>query len=257
MPTAQIPPSPDAYTFVKNNRPLVITIAIMFLLLGGIAVGYSFITQPTRTITVIGTGKKTIPPEQAILSFSLLYENAAQTQAIAGGESRFNQLLNAVKGFNPKSVDTTPYQLTTRSTGISGGTLSTQPVYQYVNAARVTIDDPLRVSELIKTLYNNGATVVGQVRYVAKDQDKVDQDLQKLAVQNATDKAKEMARTGGARLGKVLTIQEGTSTGQTGTSVTGSNTSPTSNTSNPSPTTPASSNQIELQAQVTVVYELW
>lgn len=256
MPTAQLQPQNDLQTFIKNNKILVFVLAVVFLLLGGAAVGYSFITQPTRTITVIGTGKKTIPPEQAILSFSLLYENAAQQQAISGGESRFNQLLTAIQGFNPSAVDTTPYQLTSKAATRTTTGLTTEPVYQYVNAARVTIDDPSKVQSLIKALYDNGATIVGQVRYVAKDQEKVDRDLQKLAVQNATDKAKEMARTVGARLGKVLTIQEGTSTGQTGSaSITGnSNPSTTPTTSN---TSSGSANEIELQAQVTVVYELW
>jgi uncharacterized protein YggE len=236
---------------------LVMIVAGLFLLLGGAAVGYSFITQPTRTITVIGTGKKTIPPEQAVLSFSLLFESPSQQQAISGGETRFNQLLNAVNGFSPKSVDTTPYQVTNRNATRTAGTLATEPVYQYVNAARVTIEDTSKVSELIKALYDNGATVVGQVRYAAKDQNAVDRELQKLAVENATQKAREMARTGSARLGKVLTIQEGVSTGQTGTAVTGSQNSNTSTTPNPSNTSSGSSSEIELQAQVTVVYELW
>jgi len=258
MPTAQLPQSNDLHTFVQNNRTLVVGLAVLFFLLGGGAVGYSFITKPTRSITVIGTGKKTLAPEQAVVSFSLLFENPSQQLAISGGETRFAQLLKSVEKFSPASVEATPYQITSRNNSqTTNGQLVTAPVYQYINAARLTINSPQQVNDVIKTLYDNGASIVGQVRYIAKDQDKVDRQLQQLAVQNATDKARDMAQTGGARLGKVLTIQEGTSTGVTGTSVTGSGAPSTGASPAPTTTASSSSNQIELQAQVTVIYELW
>lgn len=250
--------SPELEQLFQKNKRLVILVACIFLLAGGAAIGYSFITKPTRTITVVGVGTKKMPPERAIVSFSLLYEGDNQQGAIAEGEARFSKLLQAVEKFSPQAVDTTPYQVAPRATSrTADGRVQPGATYQYVNAARVTIDTPQKVTELIKSLYDNGATVVGQVRYVAKDQDKADRELQELAVKNATEKAKQMAKTAGSRIGNVLTIQEGVSTGQSGTSVSGSQSQVTTPSQPPSNSPSGNANQIELQAQVTVVYELW
>jgi uncharacterized protein YggE len=62
-----------------------------------------------------------------------------------------------------------------------------------------------------------------------------------------------MARASGSWVGKVVSIQEGGSTGQTGTSVMGT----VSTTDPKAVNTPVGeSGEIEIQAQVTVVYEL-
>lgn len=276
--------------FLKISDTIIYMLPIQFqqylknpsikIWLGGIAVITLFILvssfiirsvlfSPTRTITVTGIGTQKIKAERAVISFSLLYEAPTQQQAITGGEQRFTALIRALDRFSPVSVDKTTYQLTTRPTTRSTeGGLSAETNFQYVNAARVTINTSADVSQVTRTLYESGATVVSQPRFVPIDEKQTELELRELAIKNARERANKMARTSGANLGKVLTIQEGQSTSQTGTAVTGNSsaqtagqqqTTGTTSQGNQNTTPPTTSNngEIELQAVVTVIYELW
>lgn len=274
--------------FLKISDTIIYMLPIQFqqylknpsikIWLGGIAVITLFILvssfiirsvlfSPTRTITVTGIGTQKIKAERAVISFSLLYEAPTQQQAITGGEQRFTALIRALDRFSPVSVDKTTYQLTTRPTTRSTeGGLSAETNFQYVNAARVTINTSADVSQVTRTLYESGATVVSQPRFVPIDEKQTELELRELAIKNARERANKMARTSGANLGKVLTIQEGQSTSQTGTAVTGNSTiqangqqatvPPSQGGQSAAPST-TNNGEIELQAVVTVVYELW
>jgi uncharacterized protein YggE len=229
-------------TFVVRYK--VVTYPLFLLLLILIALGYVRDFFPaTHTITVVGVGDEKVKLDKASVSFSVVVAGATQADVIANGEQKFNGLLAAVGSYKP-DVDKTTYQVVQNTTNPSAA-----QAYQYVNAAKLTISDASKVSDLVKALYSGGATVVSQPVYIPANQNQVDSDVRALAVRNAQSQAQQIARASGAALGRADSIQDNGSTGKTGTSVTGTTASSGENLLN-------STGQVEVQAVVTVVYEL-
>ncbi len=237
--------------FITTNK--IVTYPLIFILtiaLGGLIAQNTFLS-PTRSATVIGLGSKTITPQKAVVSFSVVYQNANRNQANTEGDRIYNNILNNLSQFNPTSIDKNTPQITgTSRNSLDNGNLVRNTNFQYTNAARVTVEDLDKVNELVSTIYQNGATEVTQVRYLPENEDKVEDELGKLAVQDAKSKAKQMAAASGARVGKVISIQEAASNSQTGTPTSGLTS--TSEGLNLSQT-----GEIELQTAVTVTFQLY
>jgi uncharacterized protein YggE len=226
----------DTMNNLFANKGVAYPIFILILVIVGAYIVKGFYTRPSRTITVVGIGSKKVQPTSAVVSFSVVVPGGSQQEAINAGEQKFGSILNSVASFQA-SVEKTAYQVVQSESG--GG-------YQYVSAAKLTVNGPEKASEMVKALYQSGATIVAQPRFIPQDQERVDREVRELAVKDARARAGEMARASGAWVGKVISIQEGGSTGESGTSVTGTQSDQQS----------SILGEIEIQALATVVYEL-
>jgi len=243
-------------SFIRTyKKPL----AIIILLVAALYLFQQY-SKVTRTVTVNGTGSVQIKPEKAIVSFSYSHDSLTQAEAITAGESKFESIINGLAQFSPKELSKATYQISNSTkrlpTMTTDNKTSLVAGYQYVNAAKITIDKPEKVNDLVKYLYNNGASVVTQVRFVPKDQADADKKAREAALKDAHSKASQLAKAGGARVGKVLSIQEGTSTGEIGSAVMDATTQPQNSASKTGKDQQESANGIEIQAAVTAVYEL-
>lgn len=232
----------------RSGRPrwiwLVIAVVTVALMAGSAYAftGSSYGNSP-RVVSVVGVGTKTVKPASATVSFSVVFEGSSRQEAIAQGESIFSSTLSGLSQFGDLRIDKNAFQVSENADSAGGGI-----VYRYVNAAKITTNDPIKVQDISKYLYQSGATAVTQVRYIPEDQEKVDRDLRTAAVKDARAKAQQMAAASGARLGRAISIQEGASTGQTGTPVTAGATGDSGSLSEVG--------EIELQAVTTVIFQL-
>lgn len=234
--------------WVQTNKrwiyPAFVAVLVIF---GGMWAADRYFA-PQSLITVTGIGEQTVKPAKAIVSFSVVYESTDRALAITQGEERFNNIISQIQQYSVENVDKNAYQIIDNSQSVIGDSgLQRTNRFQYANAARITISDLNAVPDLIKSLYDSGATTVTQVRYLPEDEERVDNQIRELAVKDAKDKARRMARASGASLGPVVTIQEAASTGETGTPVNtfGSNNSSLNEIG-----------EIELQSVVVVSYRL-
>ena len=213
--------SPQFLNFIQNNKRTITIASAALLLFFGASALYNNFFGETRTITVTGIGRKTAQAEKATLSFSFAYSSTSESQVISQGEERFNNIISEITKFQPDEIDKNSYQVVdnSRNTLGSNGSLTRAGSFQYVNAAQITTTKLDTVNDIVKTLYDAGATQVTQVRYLPKNEDKFDQELRELAVKDAKSNARKMARASGAWLGSALNIQEAGSNGETGTSV--------------------------------------
>jgi uncharacterized protein len=245
---------PDSFSsFVKTNKQLLLVLVI--ILFGSYVYNSYQQNKVTRSVSVSGIGNKSVKPEKAIVSFSISLDAPSQAQAVSLGEQKFENILTGLSKYKPTEVNKTTYQISQSTRKIPTTTDDKKTVltsaYEYVNAARITIDNPSEINDVIKYLYSAGAAVVTQARFVPKDEAAADREARNLAIKDAWTRANDLARASGARVGKVLSIQESSTTNaQTGTPVTDSGSSKTDTKSG------ASADGIQIQAGVTVVYEL-
>ncbi|MFC1626817.1 SIMPL domain-containing protein [Patescibacteria group bacterium] len=245
-------------SFLAQNKTFTFPLFIFVLVIIGSFIIRESIFSPVRTATVVGVGKIKVQPEKATVSFSMIYNGISQEDAVTEGERRFNNILDGISPYQPE-VDRTAYQIVPSDTSSSVGTTNEltsrllRNSYQYVNAAKVTISDPTKIQEVVKNLYNNGASVVTPIRYMPADEDKVNREVRELAVKDAKERISQMAKASGARIGKVMTIQEGDLTGQTDAAIGAAAGSDPIQTSG---VNISSSGEVEIRSVVTVTYEL-
>lgn len=207
-------------------------------------------TGTPRTITVVGTGTKLVTPAEATVSFSYVYDGVSRDAVVTEGEAGFSKIVSGLSKFSPKDVSKTTYQvLENPQTAVTGGKVERVSQFQYINAARITVSDPKMIEQVVSYLYDSGATNVTQVRFAPANQEKVETEVRGMAIEDAKMRAQGMVKATGARLGRVINIQEGASGTQQGSSV-------TNVTSQANGKAGADGSNIEMQSVVTVTYEL-
>lgn len=248
---------------IQQNKAVLYPLFILLLVFAGAAFVRDALRSPVRSATVVGIGKTKVKPETATVTFSYTLSANTQEEAIEAGERQFGTLLNSISAFNPE-IERTGYQVILGNTAAvptpATGTTPQLPSlsrrvgsFQYINAARVTVSDPAVITDVVRNLYNNGATTVTPIRYIPADEDKVNREVRELAVKDARERIAQMARASGARVGRVITIQEGDLSGQTEAALGAAlGSQPTQS----SGVNVDSEGNVEIQAVVSVSYEL-
>jgi uncharacterized protein len=200
-----------------------------------------------RSVSLVGVGAKNIVADQAQLVFTLSSEGKTKIQTLAAGEQDFNSALAVVQAYNPSEINNAPFQLLPRQNLSVAGNLSGNQ-YVYIRGAQITLNDISKVDALIKELYTMETTVTSPI-YLTQEKEQVEEETMKLAVKDAREKAKELAKASGARVGKVISIMEQGSNSETGSTIMASQTMGEQ-------TEGSGHEEIEVKSVVTVVFEL-
>ncbi len=66
----------------------------------------------------------------------------------------------------------------------------------------------VKTSELIKTLYTNGAITINNISFLPDKQEDVTQEAREAALKDAREQAKKIAKAAGKRVGRIVTITD-------------------------------------------------
>ncbi len=174
----------------------------------GIAVGAD---HPQRTITVSGEGTASVAPDIAYVHLEVVTDHETVSKAMAKSKVATTNVFAALKKNKVAEKD-----ICTHSFSIS-------PKYKYVKdqepqlvgytvqtGIKVTVRDLDKTGDLLDALTADGhASYINGVSFDVTDKTKVSDTARENAVNDAMRKARLLAKTSGARLGKVLTITEG------------------------------------------------
>lgn len=171
----------------------------------------SIVTQKTDLFSVSGEGKVTVTPDVAILNLGMSTKKNTVKLAQAEANTVVNGLTKAVKELGVKDADikTTNY--------------SVYPDYDYSNGSNrivgynvnislsVTVRNIDSVNDILDKASALGANSVGGIQFtVAEDKLKeLNKEARLKAIQEAKEKAEELAKLSGMTLGKIVNIQEG------------------------------------------------
>jgi len=202
---------------------------------------------PIRSVTIVGVGTKRVAADKVSLILTFIAGGTNRSEALANGDAEYQKIMAIIQEFNPSETNKAPYQLVPRdasgsvANALSGG-------YQYVSGAQVSFEDQSRINDLI-TILNNEEVNVAQIQYMTKDETKVSEEVRKLAVIDAREKAEQIAQASGVRVGKILSIAEQQSNAETGNTVTVS-------AAKTEDQIPSEFNDVEIQVVVTASFEL-
>lgn len=191
-------PLNTASNFVqKNKKTLGILGAIVFVLI----LINKFFADPA-VITVVGTGKLQVAPAKVEMTVSRVDSSVDPVVAVNQGENNTKILIDKSKGMlNNPDIQRAFYQITPT---IVGG----DKLYQVVNVFKLTSTEPAKTSELIKTLYTNGAITINNISFLPDKQEDVTQDARKAALKDAREQAGKIAKAAGKRVGRIVTITD-------------------------------------------------
>lgn len=189
--------------FVRVSSTLVGKVVMGIAVLAVLYFGAS-VVFPKSSITVVGQGSYDFTPDEVSMVVSLVSTGTDPSQTINNGDVGIKVLLDAAKSIAGEDLEIKKafYQAQPVS-GLAGAAN-----FQVVNAFSLKFSQVDKVSEMIKTLYANGATTISNVTFSSKDEVKIAREARKKAVADAREQASSLARASGKRLGRLVAITD-------------------------------------------------
>lgn len=226
-----------------NIKPLVTILTIAIVLLSLVLLPGQIIK--TTSLTVYGTGKVSTTPQSVSLVVTRVNVATDPSLAIDGGESGLITLINEAKNIVGSDAEIQKSFFTTSV--VSGqqsvnGQATVIKGLQVTNGFKISFKDVSKTNELIKTLYDKGASSISNVSFVPAEKDKIEQESRKLAIANAKQEADKIAKATGKRVGRMISFADD----QTDSSSVISSSQGSFGTEN-----------IDIIKAVSVIYEIW
>ena len=205
---------------------IIVLIAIAWAALSA-ASSYSASIQPSsfRSFSVTGEGKVNAIPDVAAISFGVTVEGGKDVGALqAENTKKMNAIIALLKqqGLASKDIQTSNYSIDARtqyydcnsSPRLLGAGVKVCPPTEVVgytisqNVA-VKIRDFSKVGAVLQGVAEKGATGISGLSFTIDDPTKVESEARAEAIAKAKVKAEAVARAGGFSLGRLLSIDEG------------------------------------------------
>lgn len=159
-----------------NFKKILLTLVSVVLLM----IFWSWISSPV-VITFTGIGNVNVPATNATVSFSLLSSDVSAQGAIASVKEKARLIKGVIKSSGVPEEDILESQITSAPSQTGG--------YQALISMGAKTIHVATISDLISTLYANGASVVSQPTLSVEDKT----DLETKAVDEAMKDAKKQA----------------------------------------------------------------
>jgi len=238
----------------------VMIVAVMIMALSGCAVrpdgdGTGLITveenkQEPKSITVSAQGMVKVMPDVAYVTVGVTTQDADMQKAQNSNAQVINAMFEALKsaGLTDDDMRTTQYN----AYPIYDYSSDTKKIvsYEVTNQIELTIIDIDPVGEIIDFAVNNGANMTDSISFGLQDEQSSYNDALKLAVDAAKAKAETLAEAGGVNIIGTLQMAENSIGGQVFREYAEAAADENSG------ATPISAGDLEIQANVTVVYEI-
>ncbi len=204
-----------------------------------------------KSITVSAQGKVTAKPDVAYVTVGVTTQDKDMQLAQDKNAQIMNAMAQALKsaGLVDDDIKTVQYN----AYPIYDYTDGTNKIvnYEVNNQIELTIKEIDRVGEYIDIAVNNGANTTNSISFGILDQQAIYNEALKLAVEAAKAKADVLAAAGGVKVTGTLHISENTSGGEIVREYAEAEMADKA-----SGSTPISSGNLDIEAGVTVVYEI-
>ncbi len=166
------------------------------------------VPRQDKTITVNADGQVTVTPDTARINISVVTDGKTADEVQRQNTETMNKVIDYVKNFgvDSKDIKTTFYNLYPKYDYVEGRQIPAG--FTLTQSAEIKIRDLKKAGELITGTVARGANQVSGVEFFVDDPDKFKMEARKQAFDKAKDKAKELSKLAGVRLGDVVTFSE-------------------------------------------------
>lgn len=165
---------------------------------------------PENQFSVSATGRVFAKPDIANLTVGFKTEiKATAAQAVEENSEKMNEIIKELKGLNieAKDIKTTSYNLSPVYdwTEKTGQTLKGYQVNQNVTIKIRNLDN---IGDVIAKTAENGANQIGDINFTIDDEDELKAQARDEAIAKAKEKAEEISKATGMKLGKIVNVYE-------------------------------------------------
>ena len=192
-----------------NLRLAHVVLLAVFLLAGCAGVAAS--SSAERGIAVTGSGRVSLPPDTAVLEVGAEARAAQLADATAEVDRRMRAVLAQVKAAGVRDADirTTGYAIDPIAESRQPGDPGVRIVgYHVSNVVNVRTRDVTGIGRIVDAAVTAGANVVRNVSFTLDEPTRAEAEARTLAMQNAAEKARQVAGAAGVRLGRLLSVTE-------------------------------------------------
>lgn len=163
------------------------------------------------TVSVSGHGEVNIPPDTASVTVGVDVIQPTLEEAQDQATAQATAVIEAVKaaGIAPEDVQTEYYSVNILRDYSENADPTTITGYEIINQLRVTVRDTDTLGEILEAAVSAGANSIYGVNFFVDDQTEAQREARVQAVENAREKAEELAGAAGMTLGPVVAISEG------------------------------------------------
>lgn len=174
------------------------------------------VAQEQQGISVSGSGTAYGVPDRAVFQTGINVSDADVTAASDQANRVTQAILDALAdaGVEKRDVRTTNFIVRREDRWADDGTQQ-PPLYRVMNTVDVTVRDVTQLGELLGLVLRSGANQVNSVNFTHSEPAELERQARKLAVQDAAERAKQLADLSGVQLGVPLSISENVPAGAT------------------------------------------
>lgn len=199
---------------MESRQTLLIGTLLIVVLLIGTIVGATLVRPAQaqagvgglRQVTVFGRGEVRVTPDMATVQIGVETNAPTTQEALAQNSAQVQALIERVRqlGIAERDVQTSGFNIyptyDQQGRSVTGYTVS--------NMVLVTIRDLDQAGALLDQVVQAGANRVYGVSFGISDPAKAEAQARTAAMQNARERAEQLAQSGNANLGAVLVISE-------------------------------------------------
>jgi hypothetical protein len=166
--------------------------------------------DPSRTITVSGSGYVAAVPDQAQLSAGVATVAVTADTALAQNARKMTAVFAALTrlGVPERAIQTSNFSVQPQYAANTNGNLEKITGYQVSNQVDVRLDDTKKLGPALDALVASGANQINSVSFAIRDSETLMTAARQAAVADALNRAQTYAKAAGAGIGSVLSIQE-------------------------------------------------
>jgi uncharacterized protein YggE len=168
-----------------------------------------------NTITVAGKGEVVVTPDIATVSFGVTAENLDVAKAQTAATTKMNGIIDLLKkeGVEAKDIKLTNYNIYPRYDYLQAQIYpytgkQTLAAYVVSQTVEVKIRDISKAGGILSGVGTLGVTDVSGLTFTVDNQDEVKDEARDLAIVDAKDQAKVLAKGLGVRLVKITAFSE-------------------------------------------------
>ncbi len=182
---------------------LIVLLAVFLSSCSGVAVS----DKSLRTMSVSGRGEVYLIPDIAYINIGTRSEALDVATALADNNQQAKSISEALsqQGIDPLDIQTTafnvyPYQ----NYGMDGQ--PTELKYVVENTVNVKVRELNRLGEVLDVVVRSGANQINGISFDVEERKQAESEARRLAIQDATEKALELAGLAGIKLGELQNI---------------------------------------------------
>lgn len=160
-----------------------------------------------RSMSVSGHGEVYLIPDIAYINIGTRSEATDVAQALSNNNDQAQAISSvlAEKGIDSLDIQTTAFNVYPYQNYGPDGQPS-EMKYVVENTVNVKVRDLTRLGEILDAVVRSGANQINGISFDVEDRAQAESDARKLAIQDATEKAQELADIAGIQLGDLQNI---------------------------------------------------